>query len=340
MREIFKELFGNERIKETVGESIVSGTASHAYIIEGPRGTGKRTLAREFAAALSCENRTNDRSPLPCGVCPTCKRILRDISSDYIHVTKEDKATIGVGKIREIRETLYVTPNDSDGKVYVIEEADKMTTEAQNALLISLEEPPPFVTFFLLTENPESLLDTVKSRSVTLRTEVFEKERIAEYLGTLPGADNMRKRSPEKFDEAIKYSGGSPGVARDILLGTKNRIKSAEESAVRFAELLVNGNTSEALTVMTRDIPTETEAVKDYLSILAGCVRNMIGQKVAPSPAEEEPISSVTGVVSSARLVFVFDRVTDALTKICANAGTKLTLCNLIFECKNKISGV
>ncbi|MBR3423385.1 MAG: DNA polymerase III subunit delta, partial [Clostridia bacterium] len=139
MREIFKQLFGNERLKAALGESIANGTASHAYIIDGPKGTGKHTVATLAAAALSCENRSDVRFPLPCGVCPVCVRILKGISADVITVSKEDKASIGVGRIRSIREDLYVTPNDSDKKIYIIEDADLMTPQAQNALLIFLE---------------------------------------------------------------------------------------------------------------------------------------------------------------------------------------------------------
>ena len=334
MREIFKGLFGNERLKEHLGGAIACGAASHAYIFEGPAGTGKRTLAKLAAAALSCENRSDPSYPLPCGVCPVCKRILKGISSDVFTVSKEDKATIGVGRIREIRENLYVTPNDSDRKIYVIEEADKMTTQAQNALLISLEEPPRFVTFFLLTENASKLLDTVRSRAVTLRMEVFGEDGIKKYLSSLPEAERAAKRSPDKYDAAVRLSHGSPGVARDILLGAGKKDREAEERADRFAQMLIAGDVSSALSFAGREIAGGIEKTAAFLTAVAGSVRNMMAAKAAPAFRDGGDNGGLTAVTSGRRIMFVYDRVTEALSAVSSNASPKLTVYDLIFDCK------
>ncbi len=338
MREIFRQLFGNERLKATLGEAIENGVSSHAYILEGPRGSGKHTAAMLAAAALGCENKENGRFPLPCGVCPVCNRVLKGISADVITVSKDDKASIGVGKIRAIREDLYVTPNDSDKKVYIIEESDLMTPQAQNALLISLEEPPQFVTFFLLTENVEALLDTVKSRSVTIRMELFSPEKIKEYIETLPG---VRKNSPdyeERVRRAIEESNGSPGEAKRIIEGPESKDENTAGIARQFAGLLITRKTSDALTVITPIAAEGYETSKKILSALSANVAGMIRFKKlsgtknvnAFSPEEIESVRSV----SLSRLVGIFDLTTEALLLVSSNVSPKNVFYDLIFKCR------
>ncbi len=338
MREIFKPLFGNERLKKTLGEAIESGTASHAYILDGPRGSGKHTAATLAAAALACEHRTNLSYSLPCGVCPVCGRILKGISADVITVSREDKASIGVGKIRAIREDLYVTPNDSDKKVYVIEEADLMTAQAQNALLISLEEPPPFVTFFLLTENSEALLDTVKSRAVTLRMELFSPDRIKEYLS----GNSPREKNPidlnERLTRAIEGSNGSVGEAKRIFTERGSKDEVFSETTKQFSAMLVKGKTSEALELSTPFISDGFETAKKYLTAVISSVAGMIRCKKVPdtksgntlTTEEKEALRSV----SLKRLVMIYDNTTEALGLMSSNVTPKTAIYDLIFKCR------
>jgi len=149
-RTIFPEIIGNSVIKNYIGNDIISGNNSHAYIIEGPEGSGKRSTAKAIAASLACRERTSDSFSLPCGTCDNCHRIYGDISGDVVWITSGDKASIGVEEIRNIKNGLYVTPNDSDFRTYIIVNAERMTVQAQNALLLTLEEPPSFVVFLLL----------------------------------------------------------------------------------------------------------------------------------------------------------------------------------------------
>ena len=338
MREIFKPLFGNERLKKALGEAIETGTASHAYILDGPKGSGKHTAATLAAAALACEHRTNASYPLPCGVCPVCGRILKGISADVITVSKEDKASIGVGKIRAIKEDLYVTPNDSDKKVYVIEEADLMTAQAQNALLISLEEPPPFVTFFLLTENPEALLDTVKSRAVTLRMELFSPEKIREFLSGVSPAGKPGVDHNERLTRAIEGSNGSPGEAKRIYTERGSKEEVFTESTKQLAVLLVKGKTSEALELVNPFVSDGFETAKKIMTAVISSVAGMIRLKKVPesktgttlTAEEKEALRSV----SLKRLVGIFDLTTEALSLISSNVTPKTAIYDLIFKCR------
>ena len=148
MRKMLDSIIGNSSLKSKLLSDILSDTLSHAYIIQGKKGSGKHTVAYMTAAALSCEKVSDTNAPVPCLNCPSCKKILQKKSPDVITITREDKATIGVDAVRFLRNDVRIVPNDLDYKIYIIEDADTMTTQAQNAFLLTLEEPPKYVKFF------------------------------------------------------------------------------------------------------------------------------------------------------------------------------------------------
>ena len=343
MREIFGDLIGNEAIKHNLGATIADGTSSHAYIIEGPRGSGKRTVARLAAAALSCENRRNGDAPLPCGGCASCRKILRGLSPDVITVTTEGKASIGVNEIRERKAGLYVVPNDSDMRVYVIEEADKMTVQAQNSLLISLEEPPEFVTFFLLTEDATALLETVRSRSTVLRTEILGRDAVEKYLLTLPGAEGIKKRDPEKFEDALSGSRGSIGPAKDILFPSESgkKVKAAEKKAMEFAEYLITSRIGDAITWVLSEIPAKKglNVAKELIGYVATAVRDLILlMKSRNAPVflftDRDRAAEMIASVPPAYGAAVFENVTVAMDRLESNVSARVCWFELVFSCE------
>ena len=151
MRQYFAEMAGNRSLLMRLANELSAGSFSHAYIIEGQEGFGKHTLARNMVMALACEHRTDAGYPLPCGKCPSCRKIAGGISPDVTLVRRpEGKTMITVDTVRDLRSDVPIFPNDLDFKVYIIEDAHTMNPQAQNALLLTLEEPPPFVLFLLL----------------------------------------------------------------------------------------------------------------------------------------------------------------------------------------------
>ena len=112
MKPFFPTIYGNEPLLARLGEEILSDRLGHAYILEGPAGTGKHTLALQMAAALACERKGEDGVPLPCLQCPACRKILSGHSPDVIFINREDKATLGVDPIREMRTSAYMAPNE------------------------------------------------------------------------------------------------------------------------------------------------------------------------------------------------------------------------------------
>jgi len=158
-------LAGNHSLKEQLLPRLSGGTLGHALILSGPAGSGKRTLAAILARAMVCSG----SGTRPCGSCPACKKALSDIHPDIITVAPlEEGKQITVDQVRQLRADAHIRPNEADRKVYVLEQADRLNPSAQNAMLKLLEEGPAYAAFLLLTENPGSLLPTVRSRCETL----------------------------------------------------------------------------------------------------------------------------------------------------------------------------
>ena len=162
---------------ETLMRSAKAGRIPHALLLSGPRGTGKRTLARHLAQALLCKG-----LEVPCGSCPECKRFLSGNHPD-VHVVTAEARSIGVNEIRSLRERLALKPFEGGRHIVFIEQADKMTTAAQNALLKTLEEPVGDAVFFLMTDLPGAILPTITSRTRRLRFSPLTVEACAEALG-------------------------------------------------------------------------------------------------------------------------------------------------------------
>ena len=213
MREYFTRLLGNGDTRLRLGRAIENGTLSHAFLISGPEGTGKTVLATELAAAINCENRDAASRPLPCGICNSCRRIREGKFTDLTFVARrKDKATLGVDVIKELREDMFLSATESEHKVYVIDEAEYMTVEAQNALLKVLEEPPKYGVFILLTDNPERLLPTVRSRCTELQLRPVDAGILRKAL-----AREFPQASDGDISAAIARSGGFLGQAKKML---------------------------------------------------------------------------------------------------------------------------
>ena len=223
MKPAFADMVGNEALRERLRDDICADRLSHAYIIEGAEGFGKHMLALRIAAALACENRGMDGLPLPCMECASCRKILSGNSPDVIPISRGDKATLGVEAVRLMHTGVCIAPNELDRKCYLIEDAHLMTVQAQNAFLLTLEEPPPYVCFLLLCESTAPLLETVRSRAPTLRLEPIPPDGIREHLlRTEPAAKALEQQAPEELRELIAAAGGSIGRAR-LLLDPKRR---------------------------------------------------------------------------------------------------------------------
>ena len=201
----FESLLGNERLKENLRISAQKGRFSHFYLISGPSGSGKRTLARLLSAAILCEG-----AEKPCLTCPACRKALADTHPDLITVTDPEHKTVAVRIVRDARADMYVMPNEGSRKIYVFPQ--ELGIEGQNALLKILEEPPQYGVFILLSDNPEKLLPTVRSRCTELQLLALPESVLTGALRKeFPDADEM------SIAAAVSRSGGYLGQAKKWL---------------------------------------------------------------------------------------------------------------------------
>lgn len=282
-RVIFPALYGNEKLKSSVGLDFAAHRQSHAYIFEGDDGSGKMTAALSCAAALAC---TGQDDSVPCGRCPACRKVFGGYSPDVEVISLTDRKSIGVDAVRAIRENLYVTPNDGDYRVYIIDGAEALTVQAQNALLISLEEPPPFVVFILLTVSAEKLIETVRSRAVLFRMERFTPEQIAGFLRSNGETAAFAAKNPERVSEIAAACANSPGKALELVAAEtskKSGRKRDEEfdahmAADSLCEALICSDRPAALDV-TRSIPKGSANSRAVLTLCLDALRDIMAEK-------------------------------------------------------------
>lgn len=175
----FKDFIGNNKIKEQLSVLNASGRLPHAIILEGEEGLGKKTLAREIALNLFC--RSNDEAP--CRECPQCIKVLKQIHPDiYEYSAPGTPRSFSIKTVREIRDDVYMSPNEADYKVYILGNCQCMTVEAQNALLKVLEEPPAYAVFILTATTKSAMLETVLSRSVVITLDGVDAKLGADYI--------------------------------------------------------------------------------------------------------------------------------------------------------------
>jgi len=201
----FETLLGNERLKDNLKNSLARGRISHFYLISGPEGSGKHTLARLVSAAILCSDPQR-----PCGRCSACRKVLENTHPDVITVEDPDHKTAPVRLVRQYREDVFIRPNESDHKIYIFPQ--ELGIEGQNALLKILEEPPAYGVFILLTDNPDNLLPTVRSRCTELPMQALPAKTLRTAL-----LRDFPKASAEDIDAAVFRSGGWLGRARQQL---------------------------------------------------------------------------------------------------------------------------
>lgn len=199
----FNDMVGQEAVVRTLKNALSSGNLAHAYLFTGPRGTGKTTTARLLAKTVNCEHPVDGE---PCNQCQQCREITAGNSFNVIEI--DAASNRGIDNIRDLREKVMMPPSTGKYKVYVLDEAHMLTTEAFNALLKTLEEPPPRTALIGLVRNPLELLPTVRSRSLILRLAPVAEAELLPWL--------RRQNVPEPeggWEAAARLAGGSPGRA-------------------------------------------------------------------------------------------------------------------------------
>ena len=326
MPSYFPSVFGNAAARRYFGEAVRGGTLSHAYIFEGPRGSGKTLFATEIAAALVCEARESAEI-LPCGVCGACRRVREGLAPD-VRTVATDAATIGVDTVRELRADMYLSACEFPCKIYIVHEAHKMTTQAQNALLKVLEEPPTDLYIFLLTERAEALLTTIRSRTQLVRMELLSPDAMEEALAKNVAARRYRERDPDGFRALLEGSGG----VLDLLDGKRSEAYGKRHAAVSDAvrKIITSAPASEviaALGHLPQKRPDLVEALGFYIAALRDLILVYRGENISltfyTSREEAENLASHAGLT---RLLKIYDLTVSAADALAANANVQLTL--------------
>ena len=222
----FETLLGNEQLKENLISSLSRGHISHFYLLSGPEGSGKHTLAKLMAAAILCKGQEK-----PCLHCIACRKVMDGNHPDFITVDDPEKKTVTVELVRSARADMYIQPNESDHKIYLFPRAQDMGLPGQNALLKVLEEPPRYGVFLLLTDNPDKLLPTVRSRCTELHLHPLKEETLRRELSA-----RFPQAEPEDLEAAMLRSGGFLGQAMNLLEAGGVTAPQTESFVSAFAE--------------------------------------------------------------------------------------------------------
>lgn len=260
----FTDIIGQEQLKEHLQNAISMNKVSHAYIINGERSSGKEFIAKVFAAALQCE----EGGVEPCGECHSCKQALSGNQPDIIFVSHDKPNTIGVEDIRaQINNDIAIKPYSSPRKVYIMNEGEKMTVQAQNALLKTLEEPPEYAVILILTANVDSLLPTILSRCVVLNMKPVPDNKVKKYLMEDLAVPDY------KANICVAFARGNIGKAK--MLATSEEFEKVKEEAVTLVKYINDMEISEIVKAIKK-ISEYKFDVTDYLDILSVWYRDVL----------------------------------------------------------------
>lgn len=260
----FKDVVGHKDILKYISSAVENNRVSHAYILNGERGSGKKMLANLFAMTLLCETGDNE----PCGKCHSCKQAESGNHPDIIRVTHEKPNSISVDDIRtQVNNTVDIKPYQGPYKVYIIPQADMMTPQAQNAILKTIEEPPSYAVFLLLTENAETLLPTINSRCVMLKLRNIKDTLIKKYL-----MENLE--IPDyKADMCTAFAQGNMG--RAIMLANSDHFNEIREEVVQLLKHISEMELNEIVAAV-KNISVYKLEITDYLDIIMIWYRDVL----------------------------------------------------------------
>lgn len=315
----FDEFFGNESAVKSLKNAVEKGRISNSYVFEGIGGIGKRLCAEIFARSIVCES-----SNKPCDACPSCKKAKTYNHPDILYLEKpKDKASIGVDDIREkILNEVYLKPYLSDRRIFIIDDGDALSVEAQNALLKVLEEPPDNVSFIICVKSTDRLLNTVLSRSFVVSFFPLSSHEIYSYIKN----DNIQDKDIELI---ARLSQGSIGEARellqndDTLLLFENSVKST---------VALKGDASqirETADFLIEDKENVQKKVDFMQTFIRDCV--FVKSNLEDLVIYKNKLSDMRvfcGAISKKGLVSAFDEITDFKLKLTQNLNYNALVLN------------
>ncbi|MBQ3665950.1 MAG: DNA polymerase III subunit delta [Lachnospiraceae bacterium] len=265
----FNEILGNENIVSHFRKAISNDKISHAYIINGEKGMGKKTIAKAFAMTLLCEKRGSE----PCMECHSCIQAMTDNNPDIIHISSDKPTVLSIDHIRDqLVNDISYKPYSYSHKVYIIEDCELMNVQAQNAILKTIEEPPSYAVVMLLTTNVGALLPTVLSRCITLNMQPLKNEVIKEYLMT------KDKIVDYQADVAVSMAAGNLGKARELAV-SKDFAEMLKE-VIHLVKYIEDMQTYEVVAAVKRATDFKFRFT-DYIDIMILWFRDVLMYKAS-----------------------------------------------------------
>lgn len=326
----FASVIGQETIKGHLKKSLETGKLSHAYIFYGEKGSGKKLLADLFARTLQCEAGQSE----PCNQCMSCRQALNHNQPDIIYVQHEKPAVISVDEIRrQVNHDIGIKPYSSARKVYIIDEAEKMNVQAQNALLKTLEEPPAYAVLLLLTSNLEALLQTIRSRCVTLTLKPVSDMEIQRYL--------MREAQIPDYKAGICAAFARGNVGRAAELAVSSEFEELKEEVLELLKGLPDKTLSE-LAAFAKTKADKNSNTDGFLELLQMWYRDVLLYKAT---------GSSHGLIFGEELVYIkkmslkstyeglnriLSAIEEAKNRLRSNVNAELTLEWLLLVCSEE----
>ena len=325
----FRDILGNDMVKEHFMRAIESHKISHAYILTGEAGMGRKSIANAFAMTLLCEKGGSE----PCMVCHSCKQVLAGSHPDLIYVTHEKPASIGVDDIREkINDTIMIRPYSSYYKIYIVDEAEKMTVQAQNALLKTIEEPPAYAVIILITTNQDAFLPTILSRCVQLKLKPLLDFTVKSYL-------TEHLSIPERnADICTAFARGNLGKA--IHLASSEQFQLLYQKVLTLIKNIDNMDISMLLDCI-REIKDENFDLYEVLDLMQLWYRDVLMYKVTKDmnllifKDEYKLINGLGQKIDYSGLELILSAIDKAKVRLDANVNTELVMELLLLTMKN-----
>ena len=328
----FTQILGHDRIIKHLQVAISAEKVSHAYIFHGEEGMGKKTLALAFAKTLQCM----ERKYYPCNACKSCKQSDSSNHPDILWITHE-KASIGVDDIRtQVNADIQVKPYQGPYKIYIIDDADKMTENAQNALLKTIEEPPEYAIIILLACSIQSLLPTILSRCVVLDFKPIDKQLVKEYLmGKLQIPDYVA-------EIAADFSGGNVGKA--IKYASSDDFESKKEDIFHILRYIDEMELHEIISGI-KTITENKSSINDYIDLMMLWFRDVLMLKATNDPNlllfkdEFQVIKKQTKIRSYDQIENIIKSMEEAKAKLKANVNLDITIELMLLSIKENYNG-
>lgn len=317
----FSEIVGQKAIIEHLQNALRTGSISHAYLISGDAGSGRKTIAGIFAAAMQCadlQEEEPDKLLEPCGRCLSCIQARSSNQPDIITVTHAKPNSISVDEIRRMRADLQIKPYAGPHKIYIIPDAEKLTVQAQNALLKTLEEPPEYAVILLIADGTSTFLPTILSRCVILQTRAVEEAQIAAFL-------QRGKALPD--DQAMvlaRFAGGNPG--RALLLVDDREFLELRDRTVDFLAHIAQSDALQVAEFAAGIDPARRDAVLTFVLMWFRDVLLYLSVQNSESLIFQEDIQYIieaAGLLGFEQLGAILDEVNAAARRLKSNVAAE-----------------